>query len=587
MRHLFVLTERTLLRFILFSFLGRKPVYLFANPLFYFTGGLLDWFGRRMCRWGYAGSLASLSDKLPWAPRFPLEKNLTSDMYPLVAEKAHQAFEFAPSGARLAEYVYPFRKAVTDYTVKIGDLTLLLDWLEKNTPGGSWKLHGAPPLSDVIYHAYLGRTQDEDRRADLFVPRFFNLLNIMGTGLAGLVWLAGKVRLGAVPVKSCHLAADRISGDDVNIFRKIIDDPGEILIVDRNADFANRLAYSNGPYESCLKEDARIPLHVFFRLSTNLLSDLGKIWKALGKWDPALFGNLSVLAAKRAMFAAFFHKFRPRYFFGRDDYSKDHVVRNQELRKIGGTSLGINHGLPMNTITPAWQEVDFDIYYAFGSYLHTHFLHKTWPSTCTVKPVGSKNMRPEYRKRLNNPRPRDIAFFPIVHGAFEKNMHEVFAVARHFPDRRVFIKMKPNRRSEHMQVYHRLMREAPMNVIAYIDPDPYELLLSVTYSIAFTTLVAESLQFGAMTFTLDTDPSIKNLYYRNFPGLTVSGKDEIVERIDAIESGQEAYDFSQYNELIAMDGIDIFETIRNDVGLPFKGRGTSHSNRANKQEIRS
>ncbi|NQU57992.1 MAG: hypothetical protein HQ513_12220 [Rhodospirillales bacterium] len=566
MRHLFVLTERTLPRFVLLSLLGRRPVFLFANSLFYFSGGLLERFGHWMSKRGYAASLSALSDDLPWVPSFPLEKNLTSDMYPIIAEKAHKFFEFSDS--RLDEYAYPFRKAVTDYTVKIGDLTLLLEWIEKHIPNGAWKLYGAPPLNDVIYQAYLGKDIAEIGRSKLLAPRIFNLLNILGTALAGLIWLAGKVRLGDVPVKAYRLAADRISGDDVNNFRQIIDDPAELLIVDRNTAFAKILTPSNGPYESCLKEDTRIPLLVFFRLSKELFLDLGKVWRVLGKQDPSLFGNLSVLCAKRAVYGAFFHNFRVQYFFGRDDYSKDHIIRNQELRKIGGTSLGINHGLPINTIAPAWQEVDFDIYYAFGSFLYNRFLHKTWPPACTVKPVGSKNMRPEFRARIGNPRPRDIAFFPVVHGAFEENMRDVFAVARHFGDRRVFIKMKANRRSEHMKTYQRLMDEAPCNVVAYIDPNPYELLLSVSYSIAFTTLVAESLQFGAMTFTLDTDPTIKQLYYRNFPNLLVSGKDDIIARISAIETGQESYDFSQYNELIKMDGPDIFQVIRNDIGLP-------------------
>lgn len=570
MQHLFVLTERTLPKFILLSILRRKPIFLFANSLFYFTGGILERFGGWMCQKGYAAPLASLSDDLPWVPSFPLERNLTSNVYPRIAEKTHQFFEFDLSSSRLAEYAYPFRKAVTDYTVKISDLTLLLEWLEKHGPDGSWKLYGAPPLSDVIYQAYLGRKPDKAGRFDLFLPLFFNLLNILGTTLAGLLWLAGKTRFGRVPLESYHLAGDRISGDDVNIFRQIIDDPAELLIVDRNTDIASSLAYSNGSYKSCLKEDARISVFTFLRLSKAFLFDLGKLWKTLGKQDPSLFGSLSVLTAKRAMYGAFFQYFKVRYFFGRDDYSKDHIIRNQELRKIGGVSLGINHGLPINTIAASWREVDFDIYYAFGSFLHKHFLHKTWPPACTVKPVGSKNMRSEYRKRLNDQRPPDIAFFPIVHAAFEQNMRDVFAVARHFSDRRIFIKMKANRRSEHMQTYQRLMGEAPINVVAYTDPNPYELLLSVSYSIAFTTLVAESLQFGAMTFTFDTDATIKHLYYRNFPNLIVLGKDDIIARISAIETGQEYYDFSQYNELIKMDGGDIFETIRSDIGLPAK-----------------
>ena len=200
--------------------------------------------------------------------------------------------------------------------------------------------------------------------------------------------------------------------------------------------------------------------------------------ETIWSFDPGLFGNLGLLCVKRAMFAAFFSQYRPRFFFGKDDYSKDHIIRNQELRRIGGISLGINHGLPLNTITPAWQEGDFDIYYAFGSHLFTNTLQKTWPSECIVKPVGSKNMLPAYRSRLKDARPKDIAFFPIIHTRFDQNMHAVFDVARYFSDRRMFIKLKGNRRPEQICNYHRLLRSAPENVVVYSDPNPMSFSLT-------------------------------------------------------------------------------------------------------------
>ena len=176
-------------------------------------------------------------------------------------------------------------------------------------------------------------------------------------------------------------------------------------------------------------------------------------------------------------------------------------------------------------------------------------------------------MLPAYRSRLKDARPKDIAFFPIIHTRFDQNMHAVFAVARYFSDRRIFIKLKGNRRPEQICNYHRLLRSAPENVVVYSDPNLCELLLNVSYSIAFTTLVAESIQFGAITFTFDTDPSIQHLYYRNFPSLLVSGGEDIIARINAIESGQERYDFNNYNELINRDSKDIFQVIREDIGL--------------------
>ena len=79
--------------------------------------------------------------------------------------------------------------------------------------------------------------------------------------------------------------------------------------------------------------------------------------------------------------------------------------------------------------------------------------------------------------------------------------------------------------------------------------------------------MAEALQFKVKTFNLDMDPTLEHQYYRNFYNLTVPDGETIIRRIEAIELGEEAYDFELYKDLISIDGPDISNVVRSDIGL--------------------
>lgn len=504
----------------------------------------------------------------PWRPRFPLEKYRTTAIFVATEKEFQSAFVPANAGPVMAEYAYPMRKAVTDYAGKLVDYVLLIAWIEQHVSAGSWKLYGAPQHLALMTNTYKSPEASPPRTSGSVLANFVNVLNGIYFAAGGLVWLTRRISLAPVTPEYPRLAADRVSTSDMYMFGQVIDDAHDLLIVDRNPALAAHFQDSSGRYGTCLKEDTKISLFSMIGLGGRLIRDITAIWRRTSHVDPNLFSRFAMLAAKRAMFAAFFNRYRPKYFWGRDDYSMDHTVRSQELRKIGGVALGINHGLPYDTHMPQWREIDFDIYYSFGSHLYDSVYKEFWPDNMIVKPVGAIHMKREYRDRLSNKRPKDIAFFPIAYGRFEESMGEAFKVAAHFKDRQLFIKLKSGRGSEFQRRYQDLMRDAPGNVVTYDDTDPYELLLNVSYSIAYTTLVAESLQFGVMTFNLDNDPDFRWQYYRNFEDLTVPDGATIIERIEAIEAGKETYDFDRYGDLIELHGPDVFDVIRQDIGLP-------------------
>jgi len=148
-------------------------------------------------------------------------------------------------------------------------------------------------------------------------------------------------------------------------------------------------------------------------------------------------------------------------------------------------------------------------------------------------------------------------------------MNEVFKIAQHFPDRKILIKIKPG------LVRDRLCRRE-LEMLSYAPPNveetftnSYELMDKASYAVSTgSTIVAEALQGRMTTFVLDGQMNGEYFYFRDFPGLCVQGGEDIIRRIEDIESGRETYDAETYSELIEMSGANIVNIIRKDMGLP-------------------
>ncbi|MCC7016147.1 MAG: hypothetical protein IT564_02955 [Rhodospirillales bacterium] len=486
--------------------------------------------------------------------------------------------------AVLGEYAYAFRKALSDYTQTMLNLTGAAAWAEANLPEGGWRLIGAPPHFARVYALSAGRAPGswlgpgragESPRAYNDAPlsgraggRIAAALNALAVFAGMTAWLIARTRLAVAPERF-RLAVDRVSPIDLEV-AKAADDPAEVLMVERNARLAAETSPELAPYRRVTRNDARATPGVTVRLIARMARELWTLWRDFGDLEAPLFGRFASLIGKRTLFAAFFRRFRPAFLWGRDDYSMDHVIRNQELRKIGGKALGVNHGLPINTYISQWREIDFDVYYAYGRHLYDAFYRAAWPAHMRVEAVGNIQMTPERRARLAAARTKDIAVYAIVTLRFDELLAHVRDLALRFPDRRVHVRMKKRREDSYLRRYGEwLAREAPANVANNDDSDPYDLMLRTAYAVTpGSTAGIEAMQSGAKTFYLDLDPGLRFFYYRNFPHLIVRSAGDIARRIEAIEAGTEAYDFSRSEGLVALSAPDFYAALRRDLGLP-------------------
>jgi hypothetical protein len=506
--------------------------------------------------------LEELSPDLPWMEGWP-GRGVFNDIHHRVEPALREEFDVCACES-LNHLSYAMRKAISDYTSSITRVLLVVEWLEKSQVTG-WKLIAAPAHYHWVYSQYFYGIP-RDRPAAGIIPHVINMYVALANLLIGYSWIVRRLR-PTVKAEQYLIAVDAVSNVERDLLLGANVEPSAALVVHRNSRTAAALGEAFKGYKTCLPRDARVEFRTGARILFSLTRDIVLLWLHYAKRDPALFGRFVMLAVKRAMFSAFFSRYQPRFFWCRDDYSMDHIVRNVELRRIGGRSIGVAHGLPIDTYNANWREIDCDIYYGFGSHLYENFYKDVWPSHMAVKAVGSLRLTPQLRARMSADRPKDIVFFPIVHPAAGQILDEVFEIARVLNDRRVYIKFKPNRAATDIAEFEAAKNRAPANV-EFIDPafSPYELLLRTSYCIASgSTLAAESVQFGAKTFVFDIGNAFENFYFRNFAELTVRNAREVVARIHAIESGERDYDFSSLQSFVHQSKTDIYEVVKRDI----------------------
>lgn len=564
--HVFFLNERNVVSFLVRG-LRRRPTFV-AEVTPYFLGS--RWPLQKIVglayRLGWAQPVSNLDQGRPWLDERG-GRGPHNDIYIRIEEAAETALGIAARLGEDDEYSYPARKAASFYILARANEFLIVEWLEKEFRDRVELVDAKPDLIDY-YRLYHGRAPNLPFSLARRSAIAGNFLTWGLVCLFALAWLAIRVRPGGVPLRRFHLAYDCIAPTDVMLVGCFTDRPSDTAIYFRNPALQKEYATLFPGLALCRKEQARVSVSDGLALAGQAIRDGWRLFRTFADRDPDLFQSLAVLAAKRAMYAAFFRRFRIAFFWGRDDYAIDHVIRTQELRKHGGKALGINHGLPIVGVDPAWRYIDYDIYYTFGRHLHEHYYRGTWSPRMAVKPVGTMHMTRDHLARLSDPRPKDVGCFMNPRHENPYILEQIFKVARHFPDRIFWVKIKGSRRHDGscLDVLDAL-KQAPANVRETLE-DTYELFLRISYALtAGSTVTAEAIQYRVAAFTFDLAKD-EPYYYRDFPGLCLETADDIIRRIEAIESGAAPYPREAFSGLIDLSEQWMVDRVRKDMDMP-------------------
>lgn len=385
-------------------------------------------------------------------------------------------------------------------------------------------------------------------------------------------WICRRLRVGRRAAKLRFPVGVDYNGHlrDLDLLRDVLDTPAQAVLIARRDQLAAPLAASLATTEFRLAKpgDARYSVTSGLAAFRMIVADGTRLACRSRSLRTDLAFQVAKFAPLRAVFRGLAERLRFSAFWSRDDYSFEHALRTAELRRAGIVSIGINHGLPVYpTIEPAWRYIDYDLYYVFGRRLYEGYYQRTWSAAMRVEPIGSVNVARARRQFASQERDHDIVYFasPYYNDAL---VPIVTAIARAFPDRRLLVKIKPSRRLDGRGLdTAELLRQAAPNIVE-VSTDSYELMTHHRYALACaSTVAAETVQFGMMTFVFDIFPAADPFYYRDFPEMCLRSGEEAVEYIRAIEAGIRRYPFERLGGLVDLSGRSAFDAIRQGLGL--------------------
>jgi len=570
MKYCVFLNEFTLLRTLVLILLGR-PVYLIPSRLFF--APLAGPFARIGAWLEKRANVGSVFDIMPDTRKYwdILFYHNRTDIFAHTEPHINERFGFVGLENWIGNFAMPFKHATCKYMSEQFNSVFLLRDISDTFRAGEVAIVHCHDDMLFAYQAYYGEPPRVRCIGAWQFQPLVNLLSLMLVFAHLVTWLARVLSWRKADPERVFLGADFTGSDpQVQMVRDIVGDPAQCLIVYRNRAQREASAADVSGFQHCLNKGGRVALSQLPGFLGSLVGDGARLYRRARNLAPDHFLTIAKLLEKKAAYRALMNRFQFKYFWCRDDYNPEHILRSQELREAGAVSLGINHGLtsPLR-IHPNLRYIDYDIYYAFGSHLHRTYYTDTWARDMKVKPVGSLCMTREYLNQVKQPRPRDIVYF-VTPGVGEERMHAAaLALAVAFPDKKIFVKINPGEKKRGTyDAFLKFCDTAPENFIE-TEEDSYDLMLKATYAVSGrSTVTAEAIQFGVKVLSFDFAGLEYPYYYRDFPELCVQSAEQAIARISAMEAGTEIYPREKFADLIDLSGNYIIDVIRTDLNLP-------------------
>lgn len=561
------LNELTLLRFLWLCW-RRQPVHvLIATPLLPPLQGSLDRLVNRLIAAGRTSWAVDLVPEL--RSTWDYDRRIFFDEAFKKYEPWQNAFfGFEWTDTARAPYGYAYKQIVANYVFTHAKVIYVIDALIRKYPAGSIRFGGIAQDVCQMYRNYFGDESVVNIQPAAEPKILINTVVFLCVLFFGWGWVIRRLRL-SVPCRKVFFAFDWINDLRDFFVCDSIRDGGDVLLIYRNDELWKARPPEGDRYMQCRWSEALFPWASGFAALGILARDTLYLWMHLKNRPVRLFYRCIAMPFRRMNIRGFFNVYRPRYMWGRDDYNVEHILRRDELHRVGGKSFGISHAVLSNfcSLIPQWRYISFDRYYTYSNYFCRPYLD-TWPRDMEVKSGGVFGLPRE--KILSDWSCGDGILFSSRVALDEPEFGRMIgAVARAFPHLPIMIQVKRGYISD-AQIAERVARWTSGHPNAVYTTEPiYQLMERARYYISdISTVIGEALILGAKVFFADV---IKQEFsiFREFPGLSIKTAEELVTRLKGLEAGTEIYPHRQYGELMNIRrAATLYDILREDVGLP-------------------
>lgn len=558
-----VLSELSLPRVLWQAATGRRPVILAVDAYLPPLAGLLERLVRRLATAGRVQTMASLFPAMDAMVRNP---NLSSleDLFADLEAWQNRRFRFADAGD--GPYAMAFRQVTCKY---LQDRYIQLMFLKaaRESQAEPIPVLGRPQDASDLDAALAGAPPQGARPASWRVWPV-NLMLTLAMIAASWAGLARRIRRD-FETTTWFLAADYIEDPRDCALYADAAEGGPVLLVKRTPGMDPARVPCGPALPACEAGDGLYRPGQALAAAWMVARDGLAILLRWGWTSPALFYALAALPNKRMRLRGWFNRYRPRHHWARDEYNVDHILRTQELHRIGGRSLSIMHGIQaLADLNPRRRYICFDVFYVFGLHLIDRLYRATWQPDMKIQAVGSFGFS---RARLASGPDSDARAITVFGGIclHQPELAEtVRRLAEAFPDSPVVLKPKLRPNDPALAALAEAVGAGRGNVSISLD-DAGEVIAASRYVVSDpSTVVAEAIHLGVPAVMLDVAPDHRTCLYRDFAGLCQPGPDAVVARIKAFEDGTAVFRRDDYASLVDLSGTHFLDFVRADLGLP-------------------
>lgn len=569
--HIVNLNEITLFRFLFFALLGKKPYVLNVHAFFPQAAEPLKRLTGRLVERGRACWAIDLCPELRQVWDYP-PTVLLYDIFGITESWQDAYYRFYENRSWRGGYALAYKHITCAHTWAYQISVLLLSRLHEQyngNYGARLRVIGAPADMLAMAGRYSGQPIDREHRPGWKPTAVINAVIALLATLRGLAFIAGKTKIRVPNPASIFLAADHMEDfRDVRLFKEA-QRAGELLLVGRMG-FPERSRLGElKNARLCTPLDGAFSIPRALAAAWMVVRDGAFLLLSFAGLEPAHYYRIATLPFRRAALKGLFNRYRPAYFWGRDPYNVDHILRHQELNEIGGTSLGIANELPAYSIIfPHIRYISFDSYYVYGTELYEKYYAANWPRDMRLVPAASHSLTREQLDVRHREKPADIAIFTAIFITEPALVDFVRTLAEAFPDRTVYLQVKWTHlgTADAKAFIAACTRHLPN--VRHTEEMVYDLIAKARYSFSDpSSVIAEAVQMGACSFALDISPAQKTTIYRDHDRICVAGARQAIEKIRRLESGDWVYPFKSLGNLIDQSGRTSVEAACADLGL--------------------
>lgn len=577
MIEIFVINERTLWRFLWLAITGRRPCVIEVQPVVAGLGRFLRPIVARLIKGGRAAEAFDLAPSLGPVRALGVI-SMIHDIFARTEGWQRNHYAFARIDRDIPDYAMACKLVVSNYVHEAQIPVLLIDAIDRTNDNGAFSLHGGTPTIRGIFEAYYGRPCPGPPRRHSR-PILANRLLAVMVCAAAFIWIARHIRLRSPETERYFLAVDDNSGP-MNLISEVADG-GAIAMVARTKNTPLPVSL-RGRYTRFMQGDGVLGFRDALPAIALVVRDVRRILRCNADLEPQLFWRMAVLPFRRIVIRALLARLRPTFYWGRDPYSPDHILRRQELHRIGAESHSILHGFgALADLYPMFRYISFDRFYVFGRVIHRIY-QDTWATDMKVVVGGSFSFtREEFAQLRNAPRHgRDIAVFTNVMSVANDAVFVDFvrALGHAFPDRRILLQAKlAVRRMPSTVRFLKAATEGLTNV-EIVDWPLARIMAEARYAFSDpSTIVMEAIQLDIPAFTVDLWADHQTCFYRQYPWLCVRSGGEAIRRVRDIESGDWSYPFDECDDLTHRSSGLIYDFIREGFRLQPRPTGSNEN----------